>query len=411
MRYLKDSKGFYMLLSVVIATIFWMFVRQTVDPPQTQTIRNIPVNLVGVNVLEDQALTIKSVSEDYVSMKVTAPLSEIERLRANNGTTANLDVSKLAAPGEYSLNYTFSYPSNVSYSDVELEERTPNKITVVVDKLNSSTFTIEPRLEGSIADGYQAGKWSISQDSVVISGAADQVKQVAKVVAVLTGEELSERMSADVPLTLLDKDGNELVDLEVKLSIDTVYVTLPVVVVRTIPLTVNYISGGGVKAENTEDYTPILFPETITVSGEEESIAELTEISLGSIDLSKVIGTNSFVFPIALDSRLENVSGISQAMVTVSVNNLATKTFEVENIDLINIPDGRKAEVVTQVRTVVVRGHLEDLELLDQSQMRIVADLSNETVRGSCTVPVEVYLNASDSVGVIGDYTIVVHIS
>ena len=33
---------------------------------------------------------------------------------------------------------------------------------------------------------------------------------------------------------------------------------------------------------------------------------------------------------------------------------------------MINIPDGRKAEVVTQVRTVVVRGHLEDLELLDQ---------------------------------------------
>ena len=404
-----DSKWFYVLLSIVMATAFWMFVRHTEDPPADGVIRNIPVTLAGENVLEDQGMTVKSISSEAVTLRVNAPVSVLDRMRSN--MTVTVDVSKYSTPGEYSLNYIINYPSGVSGDDVLLNERLPSKINVTIDKLNSVTFTIQPRLDGSVAEGYQAGKWSISHDTVTISGSAEEVGQISKVEAVLTGDGLTERIAGDVPLTLLDEDGNVLNHLDVKLSLDTVYVSLPIVVVKSIPLTVHYISGGGVNAENSNDYTAITFPETITVSGEEDDVEELTEISLGSIDLSKVVGTNSFTFPIELDPRLENVSGIGQAVVTVTVNNLATKTFNVEDIDLINKPEGRTAQATTRACTVVVRGKEEDLEKIDVSQIRVVADLADVTSMGSFTVPVKVYLNASQSVGVIGDYYIAVNIS
>lgn len=202
-----------------------------------------------------------------------------------------------------------------------------------------------------------------------------------------------------------------LTDLDVKLSIDTVYISLPVVVVKSIPLTVNYISGGGVDAADKSLYTAVVFPETITVSGEENDMLNLTEISLGSIDLSKVIGTSSFNFPVELDPRLENVSGINQAVVTVTINNLSTRIFDVENISLINVADGHAATATTQVCNIVIRGPEEELEKIAVSQIRIVADLSDLTSVGSFTVPVKVYLNASQSVGVIGDYYIAVNVT
>lgn len=407
--HLSDSKWLYVLLSILLATIFWLFVRDTVDPEQDQTIRNIKVELVGENVLENQNLTIKSISNETVNLNVHAKISVIRKLKSEN-MKITVDVSKLSAPGDYQLTYNISYPSNVSATDVLINERIPANITVTVDRLASSTFTIEPRFQGSIAEGYQAGTWSISQDTVTVSGATDQVSRIAKVEAVLTGENLTERLSGDVPLTLLDQDGNVLTDLDVKLSIDTVYVTLPIVVVKTIPLRVNFISGGGVNAENEDDYSVIIFPETITVSGEKDDMENLEEIFLGSVDLAKVVGTNVFTFPIDLDSRLENVSGITQATVTVTVSGLDTKTFEVDNIDLINT-NGRRAERITEVCSVVVRGHQEDLEQLDASQFRIVADLADVTTTGSSRVPVTVYLNASQDVGVIGEYSIVVNIS
>lgn len=405
---IKDSKWFYVLLSILLATIFWFFVRQTVDPSQDAVIRNIPVNLAGENVLENQGLTVSSISAQTVSLNINAPLSAITRMQSN--TSVTVDVSKLSAAGEYRLIYTINYPPNVAAADVVLNERIPNDITVTVDRLSSTTFEIEPRLQGSIASGYQAGSWSMSQDTVTISGSADQVGQIAKVEAVLEGENLTQRLSGDVELILLDRDGNVLTNLDVKLSIDTVYVTLPIVVVKTVPLTVNFISGGGATEDDVQD-TYVIDPQTITVSGEENDIEGLTEISLGSVDLAKVVGTSSFTFPIDLDPRLENVSGIAQATVTVTVDNLATKTLNAETIDLINPPAGRTAAKVTQVCAVVVRGREEDLELVDQSQVRIVADLSDVTSIGSCSVPVKVYLNASQQVGVIGEYSIVVNIS
>ena len=47
----SDSKWFYILLSVCLATIFWLYVREAEDPAQDSYIRGIPVILTGENVL------------------------------------------------------------------------------------------------------------------------------------------------------------------------------------------------------------------------------------------------------------------------------------------------------------------------------------------------------------------------
>ena len=150
------------------------------------------------------------------------------------------------------------------------------------------------------------------------------------------------------------------------------------------------------------------------VSGAESDMESLSEISLGSVDLSKVVGTNTFTFPIDLDASLENVTGSTSATVTVTVNGLDTRSFDVDNIQMVNVPDGYQVTLATQVRTVKVRGKQEDLDNIDASQLSIVADLSDVDFAGLYSVPaskVKVYLNADSSVGVIGDYTVVVNVS
>ena len=180
------------------------------------------------------------------------------------------------------------------------------------------------------------------------------------------------------------------------------------VVEREVELTVNFIPGGGA---TVEDITFDIDPGTITVSGAEEDMANLTQLSIGSVDLSRVTGTNTFSFPISLDPSLENVSGETTASVTVTVEGLDTAVFEVDNISLTDPPAGYRAQAVTQARQVTVRGRAEDLALIDASQLRIVADVSNVTSTGQISVPARVYLDAAGSVGVIGEYTVVVEVS
>ena len=109
--------------------------------------------------------------------------------------------------------------------------------------------------------------------------------------------------------------------------------------------------------------------------------------------------------------RSTNESGLTEATVTVTVEGLDTEVFAVSNIRTSLPPEGYTVDVVTQSVLVTVRGPAEELAKIDASQLLVVADLSNMTVEGSRQVPARVYLNGTSTVGVIGEYTVLVNMS
>lgn len=408
MEMLKDRKWAYVLLSVFLAVILWLYVRAEKDPVSDARIRNIPVQITGSSVLSSKGLTVAGLSSDRVSTTLQAPASVLSDISRKN-ITATIDVSRIDEAGEHTLSYNIVLPTNVNTDGVVIQEKEPETITVTVEKLYTSTLPIEFRFEGSVAKGYQAGTPTIDPVNVTINGAVEQVNRVARAVVVLEAKDLKEQYTGDLPIHLLDANGDELKDLEVELSSETAYIVYPIVVVKEIPLTVNVIAGGGATQENISE--PLIVPSKITVAGTQEDIDHLTEISLGSIDLSKVVGTSNFTFTIDLDPSLENVTGITEAKVTVTVSGLETRSFEVGNIKLQNIPRGYSAKADTEAKTVYVRGKADELAMIDSSQLRIVADLKEVTGSGTYTIPVRVYLDAGTEVGVIGDYSIVVSVT
>ena len=403
---LKENRTFYICLSVVLAILFWLYVREVEDPVMDGNVWNVPVELTGESILASQGLAVAEVSENTVDFKVKAPASVLENLSRKN-VTAILDVSKCVA-GVNTLYYSPKVASSVNTDGVSWVEQSPESITVRVEKLDTKVFDIEFSLRGSVASGYQAGTVAIEPESVTVSGPVDQVSQIAKVAAVLEVSELSEQYAGNLPLTLYNAKGEVLRDLEVTLDTEAVYVVLPVVVVKEIDLSVKLIDGGGAKQENA---VYKIEPESIIVAGSAEAMEGLTELSLGSIDLSKVTGTKVISMPINLQAQLENISGITSANVTVTVSGLKTRTLQVENITLKNESSSYQVTVETKVCTVVIRGKEEDLDMIDPSQIRIVVDMGEITTVGTYSVPAKVYLDTSDSVGVVGEYSVVVSIS
>lgn len=408
MERLRESKWLYVLMSVVLASMFWLYIRAELDPTQENWFYNIPVEITGESVLIRQGLTVAMLSEDEVDLRVQAPASVMDALLRNRKDLAvTVDVSKCNA-GENQLAFVPNWPTNVNVEDVVTLDRDPAMITVTVEKLYTQTFDVEFQLRGKVKDGYQAGTAAISPETVAVNGSVEQVSRVDKVVAILEDDNLDERFAGDLPLKLLDSSGKVLEDIEVTMDVQSAYVVLPVVVVKEIPLTVNFIPGGGA---TLDDITYKIEPDTIVVSGAEADMESLTELSLGSVELAKVVGSNTIPMSITLDPALENVSGVAFANVTVTINDLPTRAFEVDNIKLENVPRGYTAISATEIRTVVVRGKAEELDKIDASQLRIVADMSEIAAVGSYPVPVRVYLDANSAVGVIGEYSIMVNVS
>ena len=197
--------------------------------------------------------------------------------------------------------------------------------------------------------------------------------------------------------------------LNLEVSSSAVVVTLPVMQLKEVELVVDVIPGGGA---TEQDAKITIDPSTIMVSGDEDALAGLEQITIGEVDLQQIFGTDTFTFPIHLSEQLTNVSGVSEATVTVSIEDLATRTLEVDNISVLT-PDGYTADLVTQSRLVMIRGSEEAVAQVIPSQIRIVADLSEASLAtGTQTVPVKVYLDGASDVGVVGtDYKITVTIS
>lgn len=402
---LLEKRWVCVLLSVLLAIAFWAYVRAAVDPSGTINIHNVRVETTGANVLASQGLAVSEITPQVVELQVEGPTSaRTNLLRNRSGLYVRVDVSS-CVEGENTLRFREVWPEGINTDDLTAQRST---VTVKVEKLYSKTFDIRFKLEGKVAGEYQMGTPAIEPEKVVVSGPVEQVNQVDQVEAILRTEELSERFAGDLELVPVDKQGRSLADLELTLSAETAYVVVPVVKTKEVKLTVNLLPGGGA---TEEDAALGIDPPTIVVSGAEADLEGLEEISLGSISLSDVVGTNTFTRPITLDPSLTNESGLTTATITVTVGGLDTEVFAVNNIRTTNLPEGYNAETITKSVLVTVRGPAEDLANIDASQIRVVANLSGVTTEGNQQVRAYVYLDGTSTVGVIGEYSISVNIS
>lgn len=402
---LLEKRWVCILLSVLLAIAFWAYVRAAVDPSGTTNIHNVRVETTGANVLASQGLAVSEITPQVVELQVEGPTSaRANLLRNRSGLYVRVDVSS-CVEGENTIRWREVWPEGINTDDLTAQRST---VTVKVEKLYSKTFDIRFKLEGKVAGEYQMGTPAIEPEKVVVSGPVEQVNQVDQVEAILRTEELSERFAGDLELVPVDKQGRSLADLELTLSAETAYVVVPVVKTKEVKLTVNLLPGGGA---TEEDAALGIDPPTIVVSGAEADLEGLEEISLGSISLSDVVGTNTFTRPITLDPSLTNESGLTTATVTVTVGGLDTEVFAVNNIRTTNLPEGYNAETITKSVLVTVRGPAEDLANIDASQILVVANLSGVTTEGNQQVLARVYLNGTSTVGVIGEYSISVNIS
>lgn len=406
------NKGFYMVLSLLIAIALWMYVGNE-NPDESGPVRNLPVTFSGVEVLESRGLMITDGLDQSVTVNITGK-RDVFRLLSAETVNITVDVSSVQQPGQYTQAYLVSYdlPDSKSSSSLVVTERYPLNVTYTVARMATRSIPIRGSLTGGVADGYQAGEFTFTPAAIQVSGEESLVNQIDYAQVILDQEDLSETYSGDLPFTFVTFTGDEMDASGLMTDVSLVRTTLPVFQLKEVPLKVDLLPGGGVSADTVNDYVKCeITPASIIVSGSPDDLEPLKEISLGNVDLAKVLGTNELSFTIPLAAELTNVSGVSEATVKVTISGLTTATLEVDNIEFINKPSGYEVEKVTTSRQVQIRGTQEAVESVTASQLRIVADLQNAVAAtGSQTIPVKVYLDGRSDVGVVGEYNIVISI-
>ena len=413
-----DSKILYLILSILISVSLWIWVTSRDENKETQPF-NLPVTFEGVDILEDRGLMI--VNEDVrVNVRIQATPMILASLSTNPPRlTAN--VANISTEGTHPVVYTYSLPSGVNSSDVEMiSGASGTAVNVEVARASTRKVRIQGEFQGTVAEGYLPGDkddFLFSPGELTISGRAELVNQVAYAKVIVTGQDLTETVSGEFPFLLIGASDDPL-ELDVTCDVDMIYVSFPIRATAEIPLEVKLTPGGGL-SEGDVRIEPSA--GSIVVAGTREAVDALAgqgAINLTTVDLATVRDGDEFTIPIPLDDELENLSGVTEVKFTIDVRKkVEARTFEATNITVINVPEGWQPDIITQALQVEVRGTTALLDELAAENIRVVADLQEiEPAAQQYTVPAKIYLDSAASKSEIGEmdpgsYTIVISLS
>lgn len=401
---LLDSKVFWAVISLIASLFIWVYITGTQEEIITQSFNNVEVMLIGEDTLQaTRGYVVTNVSAETVSVKISGTRGNIGTLSASD-VKAVIDVSLISSTGTLTQYYTLTYPDNVNEDAVSLVSSNPQTISFDVTKMSSKSVPVEAKFVGSTAENYIAGEVEFEPKTIKVSGPESVLEKIDHIYAEMGGDDLTMTRTAEIPIVLIDKDGNTMESEGLEFDVPTVTVTIPISMMKEVPLYVQCVYGAGATEENT---VISIEPNKIMISGDTEIVSGINRIDLATIDLTDFSLTHQDTYLIPLPNGVENVTGVAQADVKIEITGVDTKVFTVTNISTRNLPSGYTLEeITTQSLEVRIRAPQDVLDQLQPSNLSAVADLSDITQSGDMFVPVRIVVDGFTDAGAVGEYNI-----
>lgn len=409
LRVILDSRIFWLIVSLLASVAIWIYVTSEETEDFKTTFRNVQIEVVGEDTLRSSRnLIVTDLNTSSVTVEITGPRRIVAPLDSED-LIAQVDVSKLTRAAYTTLKYDIIYPNSVDERYITEEKKTPEYVNFTVSQLTSKQVQIRGGFEGRSAEGYTAEMPVFEPSTITVSGPEAYLKDVDYAYVSFGQNVVADTTySVDAAYTLMDKNGNPVSTEYLSCDPDVVRATLPILQVKSVGLGVDLIEGAGATKDNTK---VTIEPSSITLAGDSSILGGVNRITLGTIDLTDFASTFTETYPITIDNELRNVTGVTDAKVTIEVVGLTTKSFRVSNLSYIGAADGTNVELLTETLDVVIRGTEEQLEMIRAENIRAVADLTDfKDSTGSYMPNAKIYVDGVTDVGAIGVYAISVEI-
>lgn len=394
------------LIAITLAFGLWLYVITVISPDQTRPYYKVPVVLDNMDSLAEKQLMVVSDPNPLVTLELAGTRSDLNKINSAN-LTVTADLGGINEPGEYQVGYTVSPPNELLSGAITVQGRDPKRIQVVVAEKVTKEVPVQILYEGSVPEGYIKGTPELDYPQIKVSGPKDVVDQIHHAAIKVDLINRTQSVSQSYRYELQNEAGDPLDVAQVTTNIEQVQLKLRISAIRKIDVAVDVVDGGGATKQTTSIK---IDPAQITISGSEEVIKKLDQITVGTINLAEIDSTTTKEFEILLPDGVTNESGVSKAKVTISFPELKKKTLDITNIQMLNVPEGMEADVLTQKLTVTVRGPKEQVDAITPAD--ITAQVNLSAVTGAEMIePVITISDKFPNVGSVGRYSVSVMVA
>lgn len=197
------------ILSLAIAVLIWLIVRNVQDPVIVQTFYDIPVTLVNESYLSNNMkIPLLIDGDDTVKVRIKAEESVIKELKKED-IVAQADMTQIymdATPKMVPVEVTCK---GIADDNITV---TPRNIQVDIENQTSVEKTIAVNTGDTTPDkDYEVGSLQANPEKVTISGPESIINKIDKVVAKIDVTGMKEsNVELDSELKIYDKNQDEL---------------------------------------------------------------------------------------------------------------------------------------------------------------------------------------------------------
>lgn len=403
---MAKNKVYSALLSVFIAFGLWLYVVNNVSQEAEDTFYNIPVILENDSVLEDRNLLITSQSTNTVSLKLSGARSDLKKVNSGN-IIIKANLATIYEPGDkVALNYTIAFPGDVASNAFVVESKNPTYIYLNVDSRRTKEVPVSIRWTG-IRSGdyiYDTENAILDYATVTVTGPADVADQITHALVDVDLTNRTESMSESFRYTLCDEQGKPVDAQTITTSVDEVQVELKIRRIKEVQLVAEVIYGGGTNENNTQ---VVVEPSVLRLSGSDAILAELGDVyTVCTINLAEIERSQELKYAIPIPEGVDNITGVTEAVVSVRFNGLNSREFTIDQFELINVPEEMEAEIMNSSLTVKVRGPYAEIAKLEAKDITAVVDLANAEVGNATFKATMAFPSEFAGVGALKTYSV-----
>lgn len=362
------------LVCIILAFIFWIYVMEIDSPDYEDTFEDISITVLGTTELENEKnLSIFSGYDTLVDVTVKGQKSVIAKY-SEEDITVTVDVSNIEKSGTYPLELYFDLPAGI-----DLVESSVSEVNMYIDRRTTTNVSVEPVLKSYkiSASEFTLGTVSCDTDIISVTGPESILNEIDKgVVEVNMGDEhLTHSITTDGTIVLKNQNGESIESRFIKLSKNTVSVTIPVYGFKDIPLSVSTKYG----FYNKDTASISVDPKTIKVKGEPAALQNIDVIDITTIDEKKISESTDLIVDISLPENVYAVDGEpTDATVSINLKNLVKKTFIVDkkNINVINAGD-QKVEILDDSVAITLMCEKSIANKIKSDDIIITVDFTN----------------------------------
>lgn len=403
----KKNRLMRIVISIVAALAFWIYMEIQEPVDVTTEVRNIPVEFTGEDTtLADRGLMLLSGYDVTVDLELQGSRSVLWKLNKDEVRVV-VNTAGITSAGTQKLRYSVDFPDEIPDNAISVKNASIWNVTVKVGELYTKEVPIEVDIRGSVPNGYFTENVIVDPVKLTLRAPREELLNVSHAKVVLNIGDATSTLIKTLEYTLYDYNDIPVYNNEIRASTKLIQVTLPIRTTKEVPLRIELIGA----EQHSESVHVDIAPSTVTIVGEADALSGINAITLDKIYVEDLItGLNGpYSYTIKTPAGVSTQNGVKEAVVTVAVNGTTEGSVIVENVNCEGVADGLRAHV-DEPLTIALWGTEEAVLTMTPEQVLVRVDVSEITEVGVYTLPAIVTLQNTEGVSVRGEYKVTVHV-